>query len=212
MPASLGLLRANDRAEVIHLPKRRGRCFTIELSALGQIGRLMEVLRRKPPRGSLESIRRENRGIDQCKSAIIENVSKGANNFVANSKDGMSPAGTQLEMAMFHENPVPCSYPPGARATWRNIPVTTRLDSYTSSADRANYSSPTIPLADHGLNVSGSIPKNQEMQLPFVAPTAEPATNRYLLPGMSGRFIDVDHRHARSFRCEHCRISPWQGA
>src|SRR5689334_2791802 len=102
MAARLGFLRAKCRTEAIDLAEGSRRGFAIKLATLREVGLLIKVIRLKKRGGALAGIRSEDRRIDEQKSAVVEKISTGANDLMANAQYRMLAAGTQPQMPMFH--------------------------------------------------------------------------------------------------------------
>ena len=84
MAARLGFFRPERRTKTVHLAESTDRGLGIELTALCQIGHFTEIIGFKESRGSFTSGRSENRSIDQSKSTLIEEITAGFYDCMAN--------------------------------------------------------------------------------------------------------------------------------
>jgi hypothetical protein len=87
MPPGLGLFRAECGAETIHLTEGCGGRFAIELAALRQISRFVEVLSLKQRGRTFARIGSEDWRIDKNESTLIKKVSTSPDDLVPDTQD-----------------------------------------------------------------------------------------------------------------------------
>ena len=89
MAARFGFLGPEGGAEAVDLAESGRRRLVIELSALAQIGFLIEVLRFEKRRRAFAGAGREDRRIHEPEAAIIEKVPDSPDDFGSNLENGM---------------------------------------------------------------------------------------------------------------------------
>ena len=82
--ACLGLLRAEGRSETIDLAQGRRRGLAVELTALGQVGLLVEIIGMEQRGGAFTGIRRENRRVRQNEPPLVKEIPAGPDDLMPN--------------------------------------------------------------------------------------------------------------------------------
>ena len=103
MAARFGFFRAERGSETVDLAESRRRRLAVQLSALSQIGFLIEVFRLKKRRGSLACVGGKNRRIYQRKTAIVEIVAARLYYFVPDLQNGVLAGTAKPQVPVFHQ-------------------------------------------------------------------------------------------------------------
>jgi hypothetical protein len=89
--------------ETIDFAESRGRGLVIKLTALAEIGHLVEILSFEQGRRSLAGARRQNRRIHQPEFPVVKKIPDRFHDFGPDLEDGVLFTGSKPEMAMFHQ-------------------------------------------------------------------------------------------------------------
>src|SRR3984893_2967373 len=102
MAAGLRFFRAESWTERVELAERHGGGFDVELAGLREVSLLFEVVHGKERGGPFAGGGREYGRIGEGESVGVEEITGGANDFGAHTKDGSLPLRTQPKMAVLH--------------------------------------------------------------------------------------------------------------
>src|SRR5437773_11418982 len=103
MAAGLGFFGSKCGPEAVDLSEGGCRRFVVQLPALCQVSLLTEIIGLEQRGRPFGGIGCKNRCIDQNKSAVVEEISAGSNNFVPNTKNRVLPMRAKPEMPVLHK-------------------------------------------------------------------------------------------------------------
>src|SRR5207249_10701515 len=103
VPARLRLLRPEGRPEAVDRPERLAGRLEIELARLREVRFLAEVVRLEERGRPLAGRRREDGGIDQDEPLLVEEITAGLDDLVADAERRVGPGGTQPQMPMIEQ-------------------------------------------------------------------------------------------------------------
>src|SRR5438270_2122627 len=212
VPARLGLLGTECRAEAIHLAERRGGGLDVQLAGLREIGLPeIEVIHGEERAGMLADRAGENGRVDQREVALLEEIANRLHDFVAHVRDRNLLLGAQPQMAVLEQirDAVLLGGDRKLGARPEDLQVR-RLELDAARRARIGPDTPRhlersllskfperIPdfrryifLGDHRLQVARAVPHDDERDLPARAGRRHPAAHGNRLPGVLQKLFD----------------------
>ncbi len=101
--ARLRFFGAKGWAERVHLAEGHGRGLDIELTGLGEVRLLVEIIDGEQRACAFASRRSENRRIGEGEAALVEEIADGFDDLRAHAEDRCLALRAHPEMAMLHE-------------------------------------------------------------------------------------------------------------
>src|SRR5207247_4604713 len=103
MAARLGFFGPEGGAKAVDLAECRRGSFVVQLTALREIGLLIEILGCEQSGCTLTGIRRENGRVYQREPALIEVIAARLDDFVSDLQDSVLPGAPEPEMPVLHQ-------------------------------------------------------------------------------------------------------------
>jgi hypothetical protein len=211
VPACLGFLRPESRAEAIDLAEGHAGRLQVELARLGQVGLLPEIVGFEKGGGPLAGGGGEHGAVDENVSALIEEVPAPLADLVADPEQGVGAGGAQPEVAVIQEElravvlgsdgivlggvedpEVLQSHfvASGGPGFLPDGPPHLQGGLLSQGAARGEDFGGDLLRHHHALEIAGPVPHHQEPHLPRLPAGVEPAPHHRLLPLQGGEVAD----------------------